>query len=317
MTPVLTRRLFAAAAIGAALSDALSAAHAETAPAPQPSVPDHAPGRARDALGALEARNGGRLGVVALDSGSGRRIDYRADERFPMCSTHKLLTAAAILTMTDQGHMTLDRRVPFGRADLLEYAPIARKNVAAGFMTVEALCEAAIEWSDNTASNLLLGLIGGPPGWTRYARSIGDTISRLDRTEPTLNTAIPGDPRDTTTPAAMARDLNLLLLGKELSDASRRRLEKWLLDSKITGDLLHAGLPDGWRIGDKSGAGERGSRSDIGIIWPPEAAPIVAVVYYTGSTEPLAVRNKVIAETGRIIARSLSSASEAAERSRG
>jgi len=312
MTPVLTRRSVTAAAIGTTLSGALFAAYAQTAPAPQPSVPDHASDGARDALATLEMRNGGRLGVVALDSGSGRRIDYRADERFPMCSTHKLLTAAAILTMTDQGQMALDRRVPFGRADLLEYAPIARKNVGAGFMTVQALCEAAIEWSDNTAANLLLGLIGGPPGWTRYARSIGDTISRLDRTEPTLNTAIPGDPRDTTTPAAMARDLNVLLLGNQLSDTSRRRLEKWLLASKVTGDLLYAGLPDGWHIGDKSGSGERGSRNDIGIIWPPEAAPIVAVVYYTGSAEPLAGRNKVIADTGRIIARTFSPASGAA-----
>ena len=161
-----------------------------SAPAPRPSPqrepsgPDHSSVHARAALEALEARNGGRLGVVALDTGSGRRIDYRAEERFAMCSTHKFLSAAAVLTMVDQGHMKLDRRVPFGPADLLEYAPIARKNVDAGLMTVDALCEAAIEWSDNTAGNLLLGLIGGPTGWTRYARSIGDTTSRLDRIEP-------------------------------------------------------------------------------------------------------------------------------------
>ena len=301
----LTRRSFASAAIGSALSRALPA-RAQTTSATQQSVSDDASVHAREALAALETRNGGRLGIVALDTGSGRGIDYRSGQRFPMCSTHKLLTAAAILTMVDQGHMELDRRVPFGRTDLLEYAPIAGKNVGAGFMTVDALCEAAIEWSDNTAANLLLGLIGGPPGWTRYARSIGDTTSRLDRTEPALNSAIPGDPRDSTTPAAMAHDLNLLLLGKRLSDASRARLENWLLDSKITGNLLGAGLPSGWRVGDKSGSGERGSRGDIGIIVPPKAAPIVAAVYYTGSTEPPASRDKVIAETGRIIARALS-----------
>jgi beta-lactamase class A len=169
-------------------------------------------------------------------------------------------------------------------------------------MTVDALCEAAIEWSDNTAGNLLLGLIGGPTGWTRYARSIGDTTSRLDRIEPELNTAIPGDPRDTTTPGAMVRDLDVVLLGKALSDASRVQVENWLLDSKITGNLLHAGLPNGWHVGDKSGSGERGSRNDIAIIMPPEAAPILAAVFYTESAEPLPVREKVIAETGRIIA---------------
>ena len=311
MTPSLTRRSFAVAALGTALSRTLSA-HGQTSPATQQSVPDHISAQARDALAALEARNGGQLGVVALDTGSGRRIDHRADQRFPMCSTHKLLTAAAILTMTDQGHMELDRRIPFDRADLLEYAPITRMHVSAGFMTVEALCEAAIEWSDNTAANLLLGLTGGPAGWTRYALSIGDTTSRLDRTEPTLNTAVPGDPRDTTTPAAMVRNLNVLLIGKALSDASRTRLENWLLNSKITGNLLRAVLPDGWRVGDKSGSGERGSRADIGIILPPDAAPIGAAVYYTGSTEPPSLRDKVIAEAGRIITQTLSSASEAA-----
>jgi beta-lactamase class A len=301
MAPALTRRSCAAAAIGAALCGALPA-RAQAQSAAQPSGPDHSSVHARAALEALEARNGGRLGVVALDTGSGRRIDYRAEERFAMCSTHKLFSAAAVLTMVDQGHMKLDRRVPFGRADLLEYAPITRKNVDAGLMTVDALCEAAIEWSDNTAGNLLLGLIGGPTGWTRYARSIGDTTSRLDRIEPELNTAIPGDPRDTTTPGAMVRDLDVVLLGKALSDASRVQVENWLLDSKITGNLLHAGLPNGWHVGDKSGSGERGSRNDIAIIMPPEAAPILAAVFYTESAEPLPVREKVIAETGRIIA---------------
>jgi beta-lactamase class A len=304
MTLALTRRSFTAAAIGVALCGAPPAS-AQAPAATQPFAADHTPVHARDALAALEARSGGRLGVVVLDTGSGRRIDYRAEERFAMCSTHKLLTAAAILTMVDQGQMKLDRPVPYGNADLLEYAPITRKNVNAGFMTVGALCEAAVGWSDNTAENLLLGLIDGPPGWTRYARSIGDATSRLDRIEPALNTAIPGDPRDTTTPDAMVRDLNVVLLGKTLSGASRTQLQEWLLDSKITGTLLHAGLPNGWRVGDKSGSGEHGTRNDIGIILPPKAAPILAAVYYTESTAPLSSREQVIAETGRIIAETL------------
>jgi beta-lactamase class A len=304
MTLALTRRSFTAAAIGVALCGAPPAS-AQAPAVTQPSAADQTPVHARDALAALEARSGGRLGVVALDTGSDRRIDYRAEERFAMCSTHKLLTAAAILTMVDQGQMKLDRPVPYGNADLLEYAPITRKNVNAGFMTVGALCEAAVGWSDNTAENLLLGLIDGPPGWTRYARSIGDTTSRLDRIEPALNAAIPGDPRDTTTPDAMVRNLNVVLLGKTLSGASRAQLQAWLLDSRITGTLLHAGLPNGWRVGDKSGSGEHGTRNDIGIILPPKAAPILAAVYYTESAAPLSSREEVIAETGRIIAQTL------------
>ncbi len=304
MTSAFARRAVAAAAVCVVLCRGLPV-RAQAPAATRPFAPDTMSARARDALAALESRNGGRLGVVALDTGLGHRIGYRADERFALCSTHKFLTAAAILTMVDQRQMKLDQRIPYGRADLLEYALITRKNVDTGFMTVDALCAAAIEWSDNTAANLLLELIGGPPGWTRYARSIGDAISRLDRLEPALSTAIPGDPRDTTTPDAMVHDLNLVLVGKALSDASRGRLENWMLDSKITGNLLHAGLPNGWRVGDKSGSGEHGTRNDIGIILPPGAAPIVAAVYYTGSVEPRSSREQVIAEAGRIIAHSL------------
>ncbi len=303
MTPVLTRRAVAVAVCGV-FSRRLPA-RAQAPATTRPITPDALSAQAREALVTLEARHGGRLGVATLDTGSGRRIGYRAEERFAMCSTHKFLTAAAILTMVDQRQMTLDRRVPYGRADLLQYAPMTRRNVDTGFMTVEALCAAAIEWSDNTAANLLLGLIGGPPGWTRYARSIGDTTSRLDRIEPALSTAIPGDLRDTTTPDGMVHDLNLVLVGKALSNASRARLENWMFDSKIDGNLLHAGLPNGWRVGDKSGSGDHGTRNDIGIIVPPGAEPIVAAVYYTGSVEPLASREQVIAEAGRIIAQSV------------
>jgi beta-lactamase class A len=304
MTSVFTRRRVATAAVCVAACRGLPA-RGQAPAATRLLASDAMSARARDALAALESRNGGRLGVAALDIGSGRRIGYRAEERFAMCSTHKFLTAAAILTLVDQRQMNLDRRVPYGRTDLLEYAPITRKNVDTGFMTVDALCAAAIEWSDNTAANLLLRLIGGPPGWTRYAHSIGDATSRLDRIEPALNTAIPGDPRDTTTPDAMVHDLNLMLVGKILSDASRTRLENWMFDSRITSNLLRAGLPNGWRVGDKSGSGEHGTRNDIGIIVPPGAAPIVAAVYYTASVEPLSSREQVIAETGRIIAQSL------------
>jgi beta-lactamase class A len=300
MPPKLTRLAFVAAILAATLIGA-PPAHA------QAPVAAASPSQARDAVAALEANHGGRLGVVAFDTGSGRRIAYRADESFPLCSTHKFLSATAILSMVDQGRMQLDQRVPYGQADLLEYAPITRKNLDAGSMTVDALCEAAIEWSDNTAGNLLLRLIGGPAGWTRYARSVGDPTSRLDRLEPELNSAIEGDPRDTTTPNAMIHDLETVLLGETLSAASRSRLQDWLMNDKMSRHLLVAGLPDGWRVGDKTGSGERGTRNDIGIILPPGAAPILVSIFYTGSGEPPSSRDQVVAETGRIIAQAFGS----------
>jgi beta-lactamase class A len=288
MTFVLTRRAFGLVSTGI-VSAALSPAQAKPLPLTH-------------AFAALESRYGGKLGVAALDTSSEGRISHNATERFPMCSAHKLLTAAAVLAMVDQGTLTLDQTVPYGKADILDYAPITKKNVSAGFMTVGALCAAAIEWSDNTAENLLLGLIGGPPGWTHYARSIGDTTSRLDRIEPDLNTAIPGDPRDTTTPNAMVASLNAVLLGTKLSKASRTTLQTWLLDSQIDQHLMHAGLPSNSRIGDKSGSGAYGTRNDVGIIFPPNSKPIIATVFYTGSLEPLVARETVIANVGRLIA---------------
>jgi beta-lactamase class A len=299
MTSALTRRAFVAVSLGATLYPALPTA-AQTAVPGQPG-PDAATMQAKADLAALEAAHGGRLGVAALDTGSGRRVSYRAGERFAMCSTTKVLTASAILTMVEQGRLQLDSQVHYRSADLLAYAPITRKNVATGFMTVDALCAAAIEWSDNTAENLLLGLIGGPAGWTRYARSIGDTTSRLDRTEPTLNTAIPGDPRDTTTPGAMLRDLHVVLLGAALNEASRQRLENWMLGNAITSGLLRAGVPNGWRVGDKSGSGDHATRNDIGIILPPRSAPILAAVYFTGSPGSASSRDQVIADVGRTL----------------
>ncbi|MCB8875913.1 class A beta-lactamase [Acidisoma silvae] len=257
-------------------------------------------------IAALEKQSGGRLGVFGLDTGSGRSIAYRAGERFPLCSTYKLLTVAAVLHGVDKGAVTLDQRIAYGQADLLDYAPVTRKNVGAGFMTVGALSAAALEWSDNTAANLLLGVIGGPQGWTRFARSLGDRVSRLDRTEPTLNTAIPGDKRDTTTPQAMVNDLRAVLLDDALTEPSRAQLNAWLLASQIDGALLKAGLPAGWRVGDKSGAGAYGTRNDIGILYPPGAAPILAAVYYTETTQPMAASNRLIADCGRIIAQAFS-----------
>ena len=253
-------------------------------------------------LADMEAREGGRLGVFVRDTGAGATIEHRADERFPMCSTFKLLAAAAALKRVDQGAERLDRKIAYGPSDLLEYAPVAKAHVAEGGMTVADLCAAAIDWSDNTAGNLILESIGGPAGFTEFARSLGDPVTRLDRNEPTLNESLPGDPRDTTSPRAMAGAMQKVLVGDALSGASRSQLQTWLIGDKVGDKRLRAGLPPSWRIGDKTGTGDRGSTNAVAIIWPPGRAPLIATVYYTGSSASVDARNAVHKEIGALIA---------------
>ena len=250
----------------------------------------------------IEEREGGRLGAGVIDTESGWTFAHRADERFPMCSTFKLLAAAAALKRVDDGAERLDRVIAYGPGDLLDYAPIAKTHLASGGMTLADLCAAAIDWSDNTAANLVLQAIGGPAGFTLFARSLGDLVTRLDRNEPGLNEATPGDERDTTSPRAMAEDMRQVLLGDVLSEASRRQLEAWLIDDKVGDKRLRAGLPLDWRIGDKTGSGDHGTANTIAIIRPPERAPIIAAVYYTELSAPMDVRNAIHKEIGALIA---------------
>jgi beta-lactamase class A len=257
---------------------------------------------ASERIAALEARAGGHLGVFVLDTASGLSIAHRSDERFPMCSTFKLLTGAAVLAEVDAGREQLDRKIPYGSADLQDYGPITKAHVGEGAMSVGDLCAAAIDWSDNTAANLLLQAIGGPAAFTRYARSLGDELTRLDRNEPTLNTAIAGDERDTTTPSAMVRDMQAVLLGDKLSQGSRRQLETWLIGDKVGDKRIRAGLPPSWRVGDKTGTGDNGTANVIAILWPPDRAPLLAASYYTGSSGSADERNAVHKEVGGIIA---------------
>lgn len=271
--------------------------------APRPAVQAARPAPAR--LAALEARAGGRLGVAALDTGTGRRIAHRGEERFPLCSTFKVLLAGAVLARVEKGQERLDRPIAYTKADLLEYAPVAAARLAEGRMTVEALCAAAVEASDNTAANLLLQALGGPAEVTAFARGLGDPVTRLDRTEPTLNTALPGDPRDTTSPTAMVESLKAMLLSGGLEPESCQRLEGWMRGSLTGGDRLRAGLPATWTVADKTGTGDRGTVNDVAILRPPGRAPILMAAYYTGSRAPLKDRNAVLAEVGRIVAAAL------------
>ena len=263
-------------------------------------------GRARaasfeDALADIEARTGGRLGVAVLDTASGELTGRRLDERFPLCSTFKVLAAAALLARVDGGQESLDRRIVFGREALVPYSPVTESRVGGSGMSLAELCEAAVTRSDNTAGNLLLQTLGGPAGLTALLRSLGDGVTRLDRTEPTLNEAAPGDPRDTTSPAAMVRTLSKLTLGSALSQPSRERLTGWLIDNRTGGARLRAGLPPGWRIGEKTGTGENGTTNDAGLLWPPEGAAQVVAVYLTASDRPLAEREAALAAVARVV----------------
>ncbi|HYL69747.1 MAG TPA: class A beta-lactamase [Candidatus Dormibacteraeota bacterium] len=254
----------------------------------------------------LEHRGRGRLGVAALDTHTTKRIAWRAAERFPMCSTFKLLLAAAVLHNVDVGREQLTHRVAYAEADLLEHAPVTRAHLKNGSITIEELCAAAIQQSDNTAANLLLTACGGPTAVTRYAGSLGDRITRLDRIEPDLNSALPGDPRDTTSPKAMLDDTRSVLLGDALSSASRELLTSWLLAAETGLTLIRAALPAGWKAGDKSGRGGNGSINDVAILWPPERAPLLVAVYFTASPEAEKARTSVVAEAARIALGALS-----------
>jgi beta-lactamase class A len=254
------------------------------------------------ALARMEKTNGGRLGVSILDTATGERSGYRADERFPMCSTFKFLLAASLLQRADGHHETLDRAIAIPSKPLLSHSPLTEPH-AGGTMTIAALCEAVVIQSDNTAANALLDTIGGPPAITRFCRSIGDKVTRLDRKELALNESLAGDPRDTTSPAAMAGNLQVLLFGNVLSDASRKQLTAWM-EACATGlDRLRANLPAGWRAADKTGSNGVHTCNDNAVFWPPGGKPpLIVAAYITQCPGPEEKRARMLAEVGRLVA---------------
>lgn len=219
-----------------------------------------------------------------------------------MCSTFKWIAGAAVLARVERGEERLDRFVRYGEQDLLEYAPVTRQRVSEGGMRLGNLCAAAIQVSDNTAANLLLRVIGGPEAVTRFCRAHGDSVTRLDRTEPELNVVPPGDERDTTSPRAMAGLLRTVLATDAMSAQSRQQLEEWLVAATVGAQRIPAGLPKGWRVGHKTGTGPGGATNDVAIVRAPEHEPLFVAAYYSGSNEPLALREQVLAEVGRVTA---------------
>jgi beta-lactamase class A len=290
-----------AVAVGAALVGC-SAAPAASPPPPTTST-SRAPAPADPApLQAVEAQFGVRLGVSAVNVHTGQTMSYRDGERFPLLSTFKAYAAAALLHEHALSSGYFDKVLHWTEADLLPNSPTTSERVATG-MTISELCAAAITVSDNTAGNLLLKELGGPAGLTAFAREIGDEESRLDRWEPELNTAVPGDARDTTTPRAWAFVLRSLVLEETLETPERQQFTEWLLANKTGDERIRAGLPAGWRTADKTGTGSYGTANDVGVVWTPDGTPIVLAIMTSKPTEdaesegaPIAAAAKAVAE---------------------
>lgn len=254
------------------------------------------------AISDYEGSSGGHIGLYAENVRTGARLSWRADERFVMCSTFKASLAACVLSRVDRGQEDPDKLIYYGAADIQDWhAPVARQNLARGFLTVREMCRAAVEQSDNTCANLLLSRIGGPAALTAFWRRIGDQVSRLDDPEPLLNRTPPGDPRDTTTPAAMASTLRRLALGRVLSEASRTTFTEWLVNCQTGANRLRAGLPGSWVVGDKTGSNAKDAAGDIAVAWPKPDVAVIMCAYTRGGSPSSQQLDTVFAGIGRFI----------------
>lgn len=261
---------------------------------------------AQEELKRIESAARGRLGVSALNMANDNRVEYRAEERFPLCSTFKVMVAAAILQRSASETPLLQKRIRYTREQVEKsgYGPVTQKHVADG-MTIAELCAATLQYSDNAAANLLMTELGGPAAVTAYMRSIGDDVFRLDRWEPELNTAVPGDERDTSTPAAVERSLEKMVLGNALATPQREQLVSWLKGNTTGGKRMLAGVLRGWIVGDKTGTGSYGTTNDAGILWNAKGTAIVAAIYFTQNDKDAAPREDVIAAATRIVVAAL------------
>ncbi|MEV5719156.1 class A beta-lactamase [Amycolatopsis mediterranei] len=284
------------AALAALLLVPLAACTAETPkPAPTPAAapaaapqPDFTP---------LERSFDARLGVYALDTGSGRKIAHRADERFGYASAHKAFSAAAVLQRTDIEDLA--KVLTYRGADLQENSPVTEKHVDTGISLHDAI-DAALRYSDNTAANLLFQQLGGPPGLAAALRAIGDTTTHVDRTEPALNDLAPGDIRDTSTPRAMAGTLRTFALGDALPPEKRTMYTDMMRANKTGATVIRAGTPAGWAVADKTGTGEYATRNDIAVVWPPGRAPIVLAIMSSRQAENAEHDDRLIAQAAKL-----------------
>jgi beta-lactamase class A len=247
----------------------------------------------------LESGIHGRIGVAALDSATGRTIFYRADERYPLCSSFKLMLAAAILKESTRHSDLLSKRMHYDKSALIHHSPITEKHVADG-MRIDELCAATIQYSDNAAANLLTHELGGPKSVTAFARSIGDNTFRLDRYETMMSASVPGDVRDTSTPSAMMQSLHKLALGDALAPPQRDQLIAWLRGNTTGANRIRAGVPADWHVADKTGTGDYGTASDVAILYPPNSAPLFLAIYMTQDKKDADIREDLLAAATRI-----------------
>ncbi|PSK83571.1 beta-lactamase class A [Murinocardiopsis flavida] len=245
----------------------------------------------------LEGEFDARLGVYAIDTGSDRTLSYQEDERFAYCSTHKSLSVGAVLEQNSLKEM--EKLITYTEEDLVAYSPITEKHVDEG-MTLRAVSDAAVRYSDNTAANLLFEELGGTNGFGDALKGIGDDVTDVSRIEPDLSEGTPGDVRDTSTPQQMATDLREYTLGDTLSTKKRAILTDLLVRNTTGDELIRAGVPDGWKVGDKTGSGGYGTRNDIAVIWPPEDDPIVLAIMSSRDTKDAESDDKLIAESAEV-----------------
>lgn len=256
-------------------------------------------------LNTLEKYSQGRLGVALINTKDNSQITYRGEERFAMASTSKVMAVAAVLKASEKQAGLLDKNITIKKSDLVAYSPITEKHLTTG-MTLAELSAATLQYSDNTAMNKILDYLGGPAKVTQFARSINDVTYRLDRKEPELNTAIHGDPRDTTSPIAMAKSLQALTLGDALGQSQRQQLVTWLKGNTTGDNSIKAGLPKHWVVGDKTGSGDYGTTNDIAVIWPENHAPLILVVYFTQQEQDAKYRKDIIAKAAEIVTKEIS-----------
>ena len=252
-----------------------------------------------DALAAIERRHGGRLGVFALDTGNGRTIEYRADERFLLCSTFKGVLAALVLQRIERHQDSLGAPVRFGRHDLIAHSPVTEAHVERGALPVEAMVAAILEQSDNAAANLLMRRVGGPPAVTAFLRRIGDPITRINSYEP-VSERIGPRLADTTAPRAIAATARTLLLGDALGAESRARLEGWMRNNAVGRHRLRAAFPADWPVADRTGTADRAC-NDFAIVRPPNRAPLVIAAYYAAPGSDTDAQEAVLREAGSAV----------------
>ncbi|GAB2964488.1 hypothetical protein GCM10027075_75090 [Streptomyces heilongjiangensis] len=299
------RRAAGAAACLLALAT-LTACGQEQRPASGPAAdaaragaPVAATGATAPAFRELEREFDARLGVYAVDTGTGRSVAYRADQRFAYASTFKALAAGAVLRKHAEsgkdGGDGMEKVVTYGRDDIVENSPVTEDFVETG-MTLSGLCAATLWYSDNTAANLLLDELGGPDGLERVLEELGDDVTEMDRLEPDLSEGRPGDVRDTSTPRAMAGSLRAFLLGDALERDDRALLRTWMETNRTGGTLVRAGVPDGWTVADKSGSAGYGGRNDIAVLWPEDGGnPVVLAVLTSRDKQNAERRDALVA----------------------